>query len=146
MVKDGNRMWNEMVKANWMRESSRGSSSGICVPCLLRLSGGPPQMRPASFIDSLTLQIRDGKLRLGGGIVAKVAKARARQGYSLWFSAECKRGLVVSMRSSPKQQNTTRLMDGSLRKLSSQWRRRCGRAREAESHRRRWKWQGRRSR
>jgi hypothetical protein len=27
-------MWNEMVKANWMRESSRGSSSGICVPCL----------------------------------------------------------------------------------------------------------------
>jgi hypothetical protein len=29
MVKDGNRMWNEMVKANWMRESSKGSSSSI---------------------------------------------------------------------------------------------------------------------
>src|SRR5262245_27787006 len=29
MVKDGKRMWNEMVKANWMRESNSGSSSGI---------------------------------------------------------------------------------------------------------------------
>ena len=29
MVKDGKRMWNEMVKANWMRDSNSGSSSGI---------------------------------------------------------------------------------------------------------------------
>jgi len=29
MVKDGKRMWKEMVKANWMRDSRSGSSSGI---------------------------------------------------------------------------------------------------------------------
>jgi hypothetical protein len=29
MVKDGKRMWNEMVNANWMRDSNSGSSSGI---------------------------------------------------------------------------------------------------------------------
>src|SRR5262245_790616 len=29
MVKDGKRMWNEMVKANWMRDNNSGSSSGI---------------------------------------------------------------------------------------------------------------------
>ena len=29
MVKDGKMMWNEMVKANWMRDSRSGSSSDI---------------------------------------------------------------------------------------------------------------------
>jgi hypothetical protein len=29
MVKDGKRMWKEMVNANWMRDRRRGSSSGI---------------------------------------------------------------------------------------------------------------------
>src|SRR5262245_9047595 len=29
IVKDGKRMWNEMVKANWTRDSNSGSSSGI---------------------------------------------------------------------------------------------------------------------
>jgi hypothetical protein len=36
MVKDGKRMWKEMVKANWMRERRSGSSSGI-VFCLTAL-------------------------------------------------------------------------------------------------------------
>jgi hypothetical protein len=49
MVKDGKRMWKEMVKANWMRERRSGSSSGIVA--MLRLHRACPK-RGAGLTES----------------------------------------------------------------------------------------------